>query len=110
MKILTNPDLMRELTDALLRDDDNGAESIYDNSEYAKALFKQGTAVINDIGRYLTSIRNGLNQLNEGEKNKVEHGWILLLCAIKDKQGIEIKTILGGNIDLWITWAIDYKP
>ncbi len=109
MKKLTTPDLMREFTNALLHDNDE-AESIYSDSKYSKALLENGGSVINDIGRYLAVIRSHLNQLNPKEKNKVEHGWILLLCGIKDKEGIETKIILGGNIDLWITWAIDYKP
>lgn len=109
MITLTTPDLMRELTDALLHDDTD-AKHIYENSKYSKALLEKGKSVINEIGRYLSGIRSHLSQLNPKEKNKVEHGWILLLCAIKDKEGIETRTIFAGNIDLWITWALEYKP
>lgn len=108
--ILSNINLMKELTDSLLHDD-RGAKFVYNNSKYAKVLLEKGKEIINEIGKYLKSIRGHLKECHATEKIRDEHGWILLLCGLVKKYRIDTgREIFANDFDKWITWASELDP
>ncbi len=112
MENLKNIDIIHQYTDDLLHDGGK-APDVYKNSRYAKELLQRGRNVISEVGKYLLkdilpSLKT--NRFEKIEKETVAHGWVILLCSIKDRHNIEIgRVVFGANLELWAKWAAEYS-